>query len=41
MLSCIPRSDPGAVIASLRPNGYGVSAPEGKLTVAHAQRPTR
>ena len=31
MLSCIPRSDPGAVIASLRPNGYGVSAPAGKL----------
>ena len=31
MLSCIPRSDPGAVITHLRPNGYGVSAPAGKL----------
>ena len=31
MLSCIPRSDPGAVTTHLRPNGYGVSAPAGKL----------
>ena len=31
MLSCIPRSDPGATDSYLRPNGDGVSAEAGKL----------
>ena len=31
MLSCIPRSNPGATETYIRPNGDGVSADAGKL----------
>lgn len=32
ILSCIPRSDPGAIDCYFRPNGEGVSAEVGKLS---------
>lgn len=38
MLSCIPRSDPGATETHLRPNGDGVSTEAGMLRLLRRQR---